>query len=451
MQMEKNLNSPARVRLAALFDEGSYKEIGSCVMEKNAPAGVVCAYGNVNGNPAYAFAQDQSVENGAVGNAQAEKIARVYDLASRTGDPVVGIFDSNGAFMDGSAASLNAYSLMMNKIASVSGVVPQVAVVAGPCGGNAAMMACAFDFIVMTEDAELFLTPSFEKGAGSAKAASANGIAALTAADDLTAVAAAKNLLSLLPVNNMAPVPCMEYEAPAAAAGKDLKSIVDSIVDGGSAVELYADYAGAAYTALATVAGSTVAIAATNKTEDKLTEADCAKLARFVRTCDAFSIPVITLVDTLGFDGNAETELAGSVKALTRLAGSYAEATTAKIAVITGKAVGPVFVAMAGKYSNADFTYALDGAYIAPLAPEAAVEFLWHDKLAGAENLSAKRAELAKEYTDTLASAMSAAQQGCVDEIVAAADLRNVLTGALTMLADKRVTNLPRKHNNLPF
>lgn len=451
MQMEKNLNSPARVRLAALFDEGSYKEIGSYVMEKTAPAGVVCAYGYVNGNPVYAFAQDQSVEKGAVGAAQADKIAKVYNLAAKTGAPVVGIFDSNGAFMDGTAESLNAYSRLMTKTAAVSGVVPQIAVVAGPCAGSAAMMACAADFVVMSEEGELFLTPSFEKGAGSAKAAAANGIAAMTAADDKAAIEKARELINLLPVNNMACVPCMEYEAPAAAAGKDLNSIVNSIADGGSVVELYADYAGAAYTALATVAGSTVAIAATNKTQDKLTEADCAKLARFVRTADAFSIPVITLVDTLGFDGNSDTELAGAVKALTRLAGSYAEATTAKISVITGKAVGPVFVAMAGKYSNADFTYALDGAYIAPLAPEAAVEFLWHDKLAGAEDLSAKRAELAKEYTDTLASAMSAAQQGCVDEIVDAAELRGVLTGALAMLEGKRVTNLPRKHNNLPF
>ncbi len=451
MQMEKNLNSPARVRLTALFDEGSYKEIGSCVMEKNAPAGVVCAYGYVNGNPVYAFAQDQSVEKGAVGAAQADKIAKVYNLAAKTGAPVVGIFDSNGAFMDGTVESLNAYSRLMTKTAAVSGVVPQIAVIAGPCAGSAAMMACAADFVVMAENAELFLTPAFEKGAGSTKAAAANGIAALTAADDKAAIDQARTLINLLPVNNMACVPCMEYEAPAAAAGKDLKSVVDSIADGGSVVEVYADYAGAAYTALATIAGATVAIAATNKTEDKLTEADCAKLARFVRTCDAFSIPVITLVDTLGFDGNADTELAGSVKALTRLAGCYAEATTAKIAVVTGKAVGPVFVAMAGKYSNADFTYAFEDAYIAPLAPEAAVEFLWHDKLAGAEDLSAKRAELAKEYTTTIASAEAAAQQGCVDEIVDAAELRAVLSSALAMLEGKRVTNLPRKHNNLPF
>ncbi len=449
MQTEKNLNSPARVRLAALFDEASYKEIGSYVMEKNAPAGVVSAYGYVNGNPVYAFAQDQSAENAAVGAAQAEKIAKVYDLAAKTGVPVVGIYDSNGAFMDGTAASLNAYSTMMSKVSALSGVVPQIAVVAGPCAGSAAMLACAADFVVMAEDAELYLTPSC--GKGSAKDAAANGIAALIAEDDKAAIAQARTLINLLPVNNMATVPCMEYDAPAAASGKDLEALVASVTDAGSAVELGAAYAGAAYTALATVCGSTVGIAATNKTADKLTEADCVKLARFARTCDAFSIPLITFVDTLGFDGNADTEAAGAVRALARLAGSYAEATTAKISVITGKAVGPVFVALAGKGSNADFAYALEDAYIAPLAPEAAVEFLWHDQLAGAENLAAKRTELAKEYTETLASAMSAAQLGCVDEIVAAADLRAVISAGLAMLEGKRVTNLPKKHSNFPF
>lgn len=451
MQMEKNSASPARQRLAALFDEGSYKEIGSCVMEKDAPAGVVTGYGYVNGNPVYAFAQDASLDGGAVGMAQAEKVAKIYTLAAKTGAPVVGIYDSNGAFMDGTAVSLNAYSLMLERAAALSGVVPQIALVAGVCAGSAAMMACASDFVVMTKDAELFLTPSFEKGAGSVKACAENGIVALTAEDDTDAAAKVRALVNLLPVNNMAFAPCMEYDVPAAASGTDLASYVDSIADGGSVTELYADYADAAYTALATVCGTTVGIAATNKQDAKLTEADCAKLARFVRICDAFSIPVITLVDTLGFDGSADTELAGSVKALTRLAGSYAEATTAKISVVTGKAVGPVFIALAGKGCNADFVYALENACIAPLAPESAVEFLWHDKLKGCDNLTAKRQELAKEYVATLASAESAAQLGVLDEIVVPAELRAVLSSALSMLEGKRVTNLPKKHSNFPL
>jgi len=449
MQMEKNLNSPARQLLTALFDDGAYQEIGSYLKEKDSPAGAVTAYGYVNGNPVYAFAQDKSLENGAVGMAQAEKISKLYKLASKTGAPVIGIYDSYGAFMDGSASSLNAYSMMLEQTAALSGVVPQISIIAGVCAGSAAVMACAADFVIMSENAELFFTPNIEQS--SAEICAKNGISALTAASPEEAVTQARKLINLLPVNNMACTPCMEYEMPVTAAGTDFASYISSIADGDSITELYADYADAAYTALATVTGSTVGLIGTSKTDAKLTEADCDKITRFVRTCDAFSIPVITLIDTLGFDGSAASETAGSVRALTRLAGSYAEATTPKISVITGKAVGAVFVALAGKGCNADFSYAFENACIAPLMPEAAVEFLWHDKLKGCDNLQAKRQELAKEYTDTIASAEAAAQIGTVDEIITPAELRNAISKTLSMLEGKRVTNLPKKHTNFPF
>lgn len=439
MQNDKTQNASVKQRLAALFDEGSYKEIGSYVMEKENPAAVVTAFGYVNGNPVYAFAQDQSIENAAVGMKQAEKIAKLYDLAAKTGAPVVGIYDSNGAYVDGSVDALSAYSLMMEKTAALSGVVPQIAVVAGTCAGCAAMQACAADFVIMAENAEMFLIPD----SGSAADAAANGVAALVAESDLAAIADARDLINLLPVNNLASTPCMEYAEPAPVDG----SVLSAAIDGGSLIELYAASGKASYTALATIAGRTVGIAATIKSDDKMTAEDCAKLARFVRTCDAFSVPVITFVDTTGFEGK---EIA-SVKALAGLAGVYAEATTAKISVVLGKAIGPVFVALAGKGCNADFTYAVDGAYIAPLAPETAVEFLWHDKLKGAADLKAARTELAKEYTSTIASAEAAAKKGCVDDVVTAASIREVLTGALEMLEGKRVVGLPRKHNNLPF
>ncbi len=446
--MEKNLNSPARQLLTTLFDDGAYQEIGAYLMEKDAPAGVVTAYGYVNGNPVYAFAQDKSVENGAVGMAQAEKISKLYGLASKTGAPVVGIYDSNGAFMDGSAVSLNAYSIMMEQAAAVSGVVPQISVIAGVCAGSAAMMACTADFVIMAEKAELFFTPNIAQS--SAETCAENGIAAMTAATPEEALAQTRKLINLLPVNNMACTPCMEYDNPAVAVGTDFASYVESIADGDSLLEVYADYADAAYTAFATVTGSTVGIVGTNG-ELKLTENDCNKIARFVRTCDAFSIPVITLIDTIGFEGSAAAETAGSVRALTRLAGSYAEATTAKISVVTGSAVGAVFVALAGKGCNADFSYAFENAYIAPLMPEAAVEFLWHNKLKGCDDLKAERKKLAEEYTSTIASASSAAQIGTVDDVIAPADLRSTVSKALVMLEGKRVTNLPRKHNNFPF
>ena len=448
MQMEKNLNSPARQLLTALFDDGAYQEIGSYLKEKNAPAGVVTAYGYVNGNPVYAFAQDKSIENGAVGMAHAEKISKLYGLAAKTGAPVVGIYDSNGAFMDGSAASLNAYSVMMEQTAAVSGVVPQISIIAGVCAGSAAVMACAADFVIMSQEAELFFTPNIEQS--SADVCAANGISALTADSPEAAVAQARKLINILPVNNMACTPCMEYDMPSVAAGTDFASYVENIADGECLLEVYGEYAGAAYTAFATVTGSTVGIVGTNK-EIKLTADDCNKIARFVRTCDAFSVPVITLIDTLGFEGSQASETAGSVRALTRLAGSYAEATTPKISVVTGNAVGAVFVALAGKGCNADFSYAFENACIAPLLPEAAVEFLWHDKLKDCDNLQEKRQELVKEYADTVASAEAAAQIGTVDEIITPAELRNAVSKALSMLEGKRVTNLPKKHNNFPF
>ncbi len=450
MQMEKNLNSPARVRLAALFDNGAYQELGAYVLEKDSPAGVVSAYGEVQGNPVYAFAQDQSVENGAVGVAQAEKIATVYELATKVGVPVVGIYDSNGAFMDGTADSLNAFSKMLSKASMVSGVVPQIAVVAGACAGSAAMLASTADFVIACESSAFYLTPGTV--ADGVATASANGTVALTAKDDTEAIADARKLLALLPLNNMGNVPCMEYTAPKlAAAGSTLTSLVDAIADGDSAIELFADFGTSTYTALATINGMTTAIAATNKTDNKLTAVDCAKLARFMKLCDAYSIPVITIIDTPGFDGTESAELSGAVKSLAMLAGSYAEATTAKITLVTGKAVGPVFVALGGKYSGADMTFAFKDAYIAPLAPESAVEFLMHDKLKGAKDLTAKRAELAKEYTTTTASALSAAQRGTVDDVIAPETLRPILTQALSMLEGKRVTTLPRKHSNFPL
>lgn len=439
MQMDKNQSTSVGQRLAALFDEGAYKEIGSRVMEKNVPAAVVTAYGYVNGNPVCAFAQDQSIENGAVGMAQAEKIAKLFALAAKTGAPVVGIYDSNGAYMDGSADSLNAYSAMISQTAALSGVVPQISVVAGPCGGCAAMMASAADIVIMTKDAELFIAP----GTGSAQEMAAKGTAALVEEDDTAAIAQARALVNLLPVNNLAGVPCMEYAMPDIAEN----SLLSEIIDGGSLMELYTNWGNASCTALATVEGSTVGIAAAGKNGEKITGADCRKLARFMRTCDAFSIPVVTFVDTEGFESESDCAAA----ALTRLAGVYAEATTPKLAVITGNAVGPVFVALAGKGCSADFTFALEDAAIAPMAPESAVEFLWHDRLKGAADLKKARADLAKEYTKTIASAVAAAERGTVDEVVAAGELRSVLTEALRMLEGKRVTNLPRKHNNFPL
>lgn len=452
MQMDKNLDSTARKRLSYLFDDGSYTEINSLSKEKDSLTGVVTAYGYVNGGLVYAFSQDKEVNSGAVGSVHAQKIAKLYSLAAKTGRPVVGIHDSNGAFIDGGVDSLNAYGEMIGASASVSGVVPQIAVIAGTCAGSAAMLACSSDFVVMTKDAELFVTPPFDSeknGSGTAKAAAAAGTASVVCDDDVKAMETVKELLRLIPENNLTPVPVYEYSESTFTAGTKLENIVSSIADADSVTELSADFGTAAYTALATIGGSTVGIAATNKADSKLTADDCAKIARFVRTCDAFAIPVLTVVDTEGFEGEAQT--AGSIRNMAMLAGSYTEATTAKITLVTGKAYGPAFVALASKGANADFTFAWENAVISPLNPLTAVEFLMHNKLAGAADVAKKRAELADEYASANASAELAAYRNGVDEIISADQTRTKLIGAFEALSGKRVSTLPKKHNNLPL
>lgn len=446
MQIENDTNIQAKERLSLLFDDGVYSEINSRTKEKNAPTGVVTAYGYVNGNAVYAFSQDKSVNSGAVGLAQAEKITKLYELAAKTGTPVVGIHDSNGAYVDGSAESLAAYGKMLNAASVISGVVPQISVIAGTCAGSAAMIACSADFVIMTKESELFMAPN--TAAGSAESASASGIASAVCDDDKAAIAKARELINLLPVNNLSPVPMFEFAESGAAAGNTLDSIVAAIADADSVVELSAGFGTAAYTALATIGGATAGIAATNKSAEKMTADDCMKLARFIRTCDAFSIPVVTVVDT---EGLADLDAADGIKAVTTLANSYAEATTAKVAVVTSKAIGPVFIALAGNSSNSDFTYAWENAVIAPFAPVTAVEFMMHDKLEGADDLTAKRNELAAEYEKTTASALAAAENGFIDEIINSADTRAVLTSALDILSGKRSQKLPKKHNNILF
>lgn len=449
MQIEKNMDCQARTRLSYLFDDGKYTEINSYAKENDCLTGVVTAYGYVNGNAVYAFSQDKSINNGAVGPAHAAKIAKLYSLAAKTGTPVIGIHDSNGAFVNGTAESLTAYGELINAASVISGVVPQISVVAGTCAGSAALFACSSDFIIMTKDAEFFMTPAFTKeNSGSASDAAANGIAAAVCDDDKAAIEKAKELLNLMPVNNLAPLPMFEYNEPETAVSADFNSLINGVCDAESIIELYAEFGKASYTALATVNGATVGIAATNKTSDKLTDADCSKLSRFIRTCDAFAVPVITFVDTEGFDA---ADAISGVKSMTQLANCYAEATTAKISVITGKAVGPAFIALAGKDISSDFTYIWESACVSPLAPLSAVEFLWHDKLKGAADVNAKRNELAEEYKATLASAESAAASGAVDEIISASSTREAIISALDILSSKRITKLPKKHNNIPF
>lgn len=446
LKMAAAAQSTAKERLTYLYDEGRYTELDAFAANGAKLCGVVTAFGYVGGNACYAFSQDVSVNGGALNRAQAEKIAKVYDLAAKTGVPVVGIYDSFGADLNDGHEALNAYGELMLAMSNLSGVVPQIAVVAGVCSGTSALLAESADFTVVAEGAELYVTPN--TGA-SAENAAANGTAALVASDDKAAVEAAKTLIEKLPMNNLSPVPMYEYDLPSAAAGKDAKSLAEGILDANSITELYADFGKASYTALATLGGAAVGFVATNKTASALTADDCSKIARFVRTCDAFAVPVITVVDTEGFEGGSETEAAGAVKNMAKLAHAYAEATTIKVSVVTGRAYGAAFIALAGKGANADLTYATEDAVITPLAPITAAEFFYHDELAGAENVKDKRLQLAARYSAEEGSPVAAAAKGCIDGVTTSTQLRDTLITAVEILAGKRISRLPKKHSNI--
>ncbi len=448
LQQLSAADSAAGKRLTYLFDDGSFTELDQFAVSGSELSGVVTAYGYCNGEPVYAFAQDPAVKGGAMSKVQADKITKLFDLAAKTGVPVVGIYDSNGADLNDGFAAMNAYGELLMWSSNLSGVVPQIAVVAGVCSGAAAMLAESADLTVLTKNAELYVA-SNSGIKNPAENAAKNGTAALVCEDDKAAVEAAKALLMKLPLNNLSPVPVFEFDAPDTAVGSDAEGIAKAVFDAESVTEVYADYGNAAYTAFASLNGSAVGVLATNKSAEKLTADDASKLARFVRTCDAFAVPVVTFIDTEGFAADDDTEAAGAVKSMAKLAHAYAEATTIKLAVVTGKAYGSAYIALAGKGANADMVFAVPDAVISPLAPLAAVEFLHHDELKGADDLNAKRNELAAKYEREEASAAAAAQHGCVDGIIAPEGIRAALINAADILAGKRISRLPKKHSNI--
>ncbi len=440
--------SIARERLALLFDNGSFTELDALRLEKDDAAAVICAHGYVDGLPVCAFAQAPDVNNGALGKNAAGKIKRLYNLAAKTGTPVVGIYDSNGVYIDGTADALTVYGKLIASAARLSGVVTQISVIAGVCAGSAALMATAADFVICTEKSELYLTPPFGTDAATAQTAAANGIAAAVCADDAAAMEKVKAILTLMPANNLAGAPVCEYTAPAAACSKD--TLLEGIADADSLLPLYEAYGDTVKVALATLRGTAIGlVAACGK--DALTADDSAKIARFVRTCDAFSIPVITVMDTPGFACDTDAARNGSLRAMTQLCGAYAEATSVKLALIAGEATGAAFSAMAGRGAGSDLVLAWNSAVISPMRAEAAVEFLWHDKLKGAADVNATRRTLADEYSRTLASAQKAAELGVIDTVITPADTRDALIAALDMLESKRISRMPKKHSNIPF
>ena len=439
---EKNKKNSAELRLKALFDDGVYWEIDGSAKGCGAHA----AYGSVGGATVFALCQDSQECGGAVSAAHSRKFAKVYDLASKTGAPVVTIYDSEGVKVDNGFASLEAASEILKKCSELSGVVPQIAVVVGVCAGFAAMTAALADVTVMSKDGELFLTSPFtdkasggsEKGVGSAEYAEKADVAAILCENEDQAIAKAVEVVKLLPLNNLAALPAYDFDVPTFKNG----SAVEAVADVDSVVELFSGIGGETKTSLVTLGGMPCgAIEATGKI-DKDAAAKCAKL---VEVCDSFNLPIVSFINSDGFKASAENDKTGGIKSAAKLAHVLAEATTAKVSVITGDAIGSVFSTFCSKNGGSDMSYAWDGAVISALPVNAAATLVYEIKK------DSDIASLGKKYASEYASAEKAAENGIIDGVIEPASTRDVLVSAIDMLSSKRVSRLPKKHGNLPL
>lgn len=457
----------ARERIAALMDEASFVELDTLI----ADAGVVTGYGLIDGRPAYVYAQDYTVKSGAVGAAQAKKILKVMSLAEKTGAPIVAMCDSQGALLEEGMTAVNAYASIMAKTADLSGVVPQVALVMGPCAGGAAMCASLSDVVIMSKNGQLFLNGplvvsaatghnvTMEEMAGAA-ASVKSGAAHIAAGSDEEAIAAARKVIAMLPANNLEDAPYAfeaEDDVNRELAGMndidtvaDVKTVIAAAADNCNVVELGETYAPEMVTSLARIGGTTVGFVATQgaANDGRLTVDGCKKAARFVRFCDSFSIPVVSFVDTKGVALDAcQGEMA---RAAACLMSAYAETTAPRVAVVTGSAIGTPATCMAS-HAASDVIYAWPGAVISPIAAAAAVQIYNEKELHDAADPIAARAALEEKYQTEVADGINAALQGNIDDVIEPAATRQMLAAALEMLAGKRETKAARKHGNLPL
>ncbi len=435
---EEAKNTAGYKRITALFDEGTFNEIDGLAKSGDGLAEVVAGFGLVDDCPVYAFAQNSDVAGGAMSKAQAAKIKKVYDLAVKTGAPVVGIYDSIGGRLKEGADMLAAYGEILKNSSALSGVVPQISLVLGPCIGTSAMIAANADILVMSKKGELTIATS---GAGaSAEEAAASGACSILKDTEEEAVAAVRQLLTVLPSNNLSGVPVVEFEAASEAdvpAGASAADVIELISDPESFMELNAAFGSAAKVGVSTISGAVVGMAAYTGVLD----ADaCSKAARFVRFCDAFSIPVVSFVDASEF---------ASLREAVKLSNAYAEATCAKVTVVTGSAYGPVYIALSGRGANADCTIAWANAMVSPIAPAAAALFLHNGDLKGSQDPNGDRAKLIEEYKATEATPIAAAAQGYIEDVIAPEETRAKVIANLAMLSAKRVSNLPKKHSNI--
>lgn len=426
--------SIAVTRLEELFDPESFVEI-----KPDFSCGVAVGYGTVEGKTVCAFSQDREVLSGAVSLNQAKKMNQIISLAAEIGCPLVGIYDSLGAQVTEGVSVLEAYSEIMALLHRVSGVIPQISLILGTCVGTSALMAESADILIGQKDAAFYVLSNRE----SAEEAMKSGNLHLLEKDEHKAIDKARTLLSILPANNLAPLPSF-----AAGSGKAISEdlhgldLCEALTD--AFIELQPQHAECMTTGLGVIDGKVAGFVACGKSE--LCANGANKAARFIHFCDSFSIPVVTLLHSWDLKKNQNSN---GVRYFAKLSHSYAEATTPKITLITDAAVGFSYVAFAG--ASADITMAWKNAIVSALPIPAAVEFLWHDKLKGVENTAEARKKLENEYKNEEAAVSKAAETGAIDLVIDPAQTRQHICHALQTLTSKRVNTLPKKHGNMPL
>lgn len=480
----------ARERVMELLDEGSFEEIDKFVMHRctdfgmesnRIPGeGVVSGFGRINGRGVYLFAQDFTVFGGSLSFTHAQKICKVMDLAYRNGFPLIGINDSGGARIQEGVESLAGYGEVFYRNVRSSGVIPQISVIMGPCAGGAVYSPAVTDFIFMTElTSYMFITgPQVIKqvtseeidaeSLGGAKVhGRVSGVCHCHYPTEKETLAKVRELLSFIPDSNRANPPIVPTDDPPdrvipeldgvippnSRMPYDIKKIVIPVLDDRHFMETHAHYARNLVTGFGRLNGKTIGIVANqpNWLAGCLDTEASVKCARFVRFCDAFRIPLWTLLDVPGYLPGTQQEHGGIIKHGAKILYAYAEATVPKVTLITRKAYGGAYIVMQSKHLRADLNFAYPTAEIAVMGPEGAIQILFRRELAAAADPEAKRNELIEEYTSKFASPYRAAELGFIDKVILPRDTRAVLIKAFTQLENKVDEKPNRRHGNIPL
>ncbi len=489
-RQHKSGRMTARERIELLVDPGSFVEFDKFVthrctdfgMDANKIPGdgVVTGHGRIDGRQVFLFAQDFTVFGGSLSGAFAEKIIKVMDMAAKVGAPFIGLNDGSGARIQEGVVGLGGYGEVFLRNVMVSGVIPQISAIMGPCAGGAVYSPAMTDFIIMVKNtSNMFITgPDVVKtvtheevdteALGGAMAhATKSGVAAYAAGSEQEAIAYIRSLLSFIPQNNLEEPPFVATDddphrrdpqlrtlvPDEATRPYDIKELIKLVVDDGNFLEVHALWAKNIICGFGRFGGRSVGIVANQPAHlAGVLDIDSSKKAgRFVRFCDAFNLPLVTFVDVPGFLPGVDQEHGGIITHGSKLLYAFAEATVPKVTVVTRKAYGGAYVVMSSKHIRGDISFAYPTAEFAVMGPDGAVNIVFRKELEAASDPDARKEELVADYRETFANPFKAAELGYIDEVITPEDTRPKIIGALEMLSTKRDQNPPKKHGNVPL